>query len=79
MDRQDLIDAIHEALDSRKVPEDLHAEHHDWLRVHIEKDRARAAFWQDLARKSIPMIALSLLGALGAFVWRLLTTHIHWS
>ena len=57
----------------------LHAEHHAWVQAQIQRDQAKAAFWANLADKSVPTIFAALsLAALGG-LWAVIKAHINWS
>jgi hypothetical protein len=56
----------------------VHAEHHEWVKTQIAKEKARADFWQTLAAKSLPAIVWTLLVAGATGLWRLVSTHVAW-
>lgn len=65
------------ALESR--PRDpVHAEHHEWVKAQIAKEKARAEFWQALAAKSLPAMVYTLLAAGVGAVGKLISTHVAW-
>jgi hypothetical protein len=58
--------------------DETHAEHHEWVKAKIAKEKARATFWEALAAKSLPGIVWALIAAAATGLWKLLTTHITW-
>jgi hypothetical protein len=71
--------AIRDVLDERsKMPSEEHRDHHDWVRLQIEKERARAELWRAVLAKSVPAIVWSAVLALSGWVWHWVTTHITW-
>ena len=69
--------AVTAALDARPVTPE-HLEHHEWVRVQIERQRARNEFWAGLAQKSLPAIVWSLIATGIGWLWHLATNHITW-
>lgn len=49
-----------------------HEEEHSWVREQMKLQAAKAQFYRDLAQKSLPMIAVALIGALGKGIWQLI-------
>lgn len=71
--------AIRDVLDERaKMPSEEHQSHHNWVRMQIERQQARAEFWRAMLAKSLPAMGASLLAAVAAWSWHWITTHITW-
>lgn len=65
------------ALDARQR-DPVHAEHHEWVKAQIARQKARTEFWQALAAKSLPAIAWSLIATALGWLGRLVVSHITW-
>ena len=77
-----LLEAI-ESLRAERIGADAeflstHREHHEWIKGQIERQRAKNAFWQGLAEKSIPAIVWSLIVAGSAVAWAFVKQHFEW-
>jgi len=69
--------AVREVLDERaKMPSEEHRDHHDWVRMQIEKQKARTAFWEAMIAKSLPAIVVSLIGAGLGWAYHWIVTHL---
>jgi polyferredoxin len=71
--------AIRDVLDERtKMPSEEHRDHHDWVRLQIEKQQARTEFWRALFAKSLPAIVWSALAAGATWAYHWIVTHVTW-
>lgn len=66
MTKDEIITAVHEALDARRsLDNDTHAEHHAFIQMMID-DRARhAELWKKFQSSLVGGVALAVLGSLG--------------
>jgi hypothetical protein len=79
--REMLLTALRELReeDGRNNPgAEARAEEHAWVRAQINREMARAEFIRELTKKSLPVIVLSLLGALGTGLWHFVQAHWKW-
>lgn len=69
MNREDIISAIEEALEGRRhVSEKEHHDHHEFIKVMIEKERRRQERWDRIKTQTIGWSITSIMTALGAAV-----------
>ena len=60
----------------RKVAEDEHSEHHEFLRQLIDEHRRKREMYEDLRRHLTKWGAVGILSFIGMAVWYWLRNHI---
>jgi len=70
MDKEDVVAAIHDALESRaKVNNELHTEHHAFIESLIKREERKSQMWQKIKTQVLGWGILGVVGAIGTAVY----------
>jgi hypothetical protein len=57
---------LHEVLDERpRIDTEVHAEHHEFIKQWIDRERIKAERWEDIRRQLCGWGVISMAGAIG--------------
>ena len=74
-----MLDLLQARSGNDELDDETHREHHRWVLSRIEREKARARFWNALAERSLPGMAWGLVAAAAAGAWAFFSTHLQWS
>lgn len=76
MEKHEVIEAIHQAIDERSIIPESHKEHHAYIQMCIDRESRRREMWDKIKAQVLGWGIVAAIGFIGHAVWDYLQHHV---